>query len=179
MDCDTRRGLALRKLQSPHWLEWVWHAGGEHVESKSLPWHSLCWSDTVTLEGCAVPEQGLVLKRLDGAQRMLCATVFQRIFARPYCTSSQETSSEHRCVKIKMQPAGPSAWLTVYLSQYCSLENLLSLSWRRQLQERGLNIYGTLKHRKITAYITICILFQGSRTQNCNRVWHILCGNEY
>lgn len=66
---------------------------------------------------------------------------------------------------MKMLLAGPSAGLTVYLFQYCSLENLLSLSSGRQQQERGLNIYGTLKHRKITAYITICILFQGSKTE--------------
>lgn len=113
-----------------------------------------------------------------GTKDALCNS-FTKNFCQALCTSSQQSSGDHSSVKIKMQLAGPSAGLTVYLLQYCSLENLLSLSWGRQLQKRGLNIYGTLKHRKITAYITICILFQGSKTQNCNRVWHILCGNEY
>lgn len=75
-----------------------------------------------------------------------------------------------------MQLTHPWAWLTIQsLFKDWSLENLLSLSWGRELQERGLNIYGALKHGKITAYITICILFLGGKTQNHNTVWHILC----
>lgn len=77
MNCDTRKVLALLSFYTD-----MLKVNG--VKPKCLPWHGLCWSDTVILGGFVIPEQGLVLRRLDGAQSMLCATVFQRIFARPY-----------------------------------------------------------------------------------------------
>lgn len=82
MNCDIGRISALLFL----YIDWSRSdmLKVNNVKPKCLPWGNLCCSDTVIPGGCVIPDKGLVLGRLDGAQRMLCAAVFQRIFARPY-----------------------------------------------------------------------------------------------
>lgn len=76
MNCDTRKVLALLSFYTG-----MLKVNG--VKPKCLPWHGLCWSDTVILGGFVIPEQGLVLRRLDGAQSMLCATVLKEFLPGP------------------------------------------------------------------------------------------------
>lgn len=139
----------------------AWHAEGQSLKSKVLPQRSVPVMRSSSgfpqkLGGYIVIEWELVLTRLDETQRMLFTTVFQWIFARPhvyrpirFLATHTALSVAHNSVSVSVLVLGESA-----------------PPFLRELRGRGLSVCGTLKHGKITACITMCILLRGSKTDS-------------